>query len=83
VWVIIDRFTKMAQFIPLKTEATIVELTCMFLQEVWRLYELLSEIVSVRDACFESKLWDSLMKLLDIVLRLSTASHPQTAGQTE
>jgi hypothetical protein len=80
MWVIIDRFTKMARFIPLKTEATIEELACMFLQDVCQLYGLPSEIVSERDAHLECKFWDSLMKFIHVDLRLSNASHPQTDG---
>jgi hypothetical protein len=62
VLIIIDRFTTMAHFIPLKTEAAIEEFACMFLQEVWRLHGLPSKIVSDRDAHFESKFWDLVKK---------------------
>lgn len=83
IWVIVDRFTKMSHFIPLKTRATIEELAHIFLREIWRLHGLPEEIISDRDSRFESKFWDSLMKLLGVKLRLSTAYRPQTDGQTE
>jgi hypothetical protein len=83
MWVIIDRFTMMTHFIPVKTKATIDKLARMCLQEVWRLHELPSEIVSYRNASFDSKFLNSLMKLLDVDLKLSTTYHLQTHGQTE
>jgi hypothetical protein len=55
VWVIINRFTKMAHFISLKTKATIEVLTYRYIQEVWRLHGLQSEIVSDRDTRFDNK----------------------------
>ena len=83
IWVIIDRFTKMAHFIPLKTQLPIQDLARTFLQEIWRLHGLPEEIISDRDSRFEGCFWDSLMKLLNVDVRMSTAYHPQTDGQTE
>lgn len=86
IWVIVDRFTKMAHFIPVhfadkKTSAP--ELAKLFLREVWRLHGLPNDIVSDRDTRFTSNWWATLMQLLDIRRKLSTAFHPQTDGQTE
>jgi len=51
IWVIVDRFTKMAHFVPLKSDAKKApDLARIFLREVWRLYGLPSTIVSDRDA---------------------------------
>ena len=83
IWVIVDRFTKMAHFIPLKTDANAEELARVFVREIWRLHGLPENIVSDRDAKFTSAFWSSLMKLLDIKQRLSTSFHPETDGQTE
>ena len=66
IWVIVDRFTKMAHFIPLKTDANAEELARVFVREIWRLHGLPENIVSDRDAKFTSAFWSSLMKLPDI-----------------
>jgi transposase InsO family protein len=84
VWVIIDRFMKMAHFIPLKDgEKKATDLVKIFLKEVWRFHGLPSSIVSDRDSRFTSAFWSSLVKALDIRLKMSSPFHPQMDGQTE
>jgi len=81
--VIVDRFSKMAHFIPLRTEEHIPEFALTFVKEIWRLHGLPESIVSDRDTRFTSKFWTSLMQLLQVKLNLSTAFHPESDGQTE
>ena len=81
--VVVDRFTKMAHFTGLPTDATAKEVAHTFLREVWKLHGLPSEIVSDMDAKFSGKLWEFLCKALGIKRKMSTAYHPQTDGQTE
>jgi hypothetical protein len=84
VWVVVDRFTKMAHFIPLRNhKAGAKELAPIFAKEVWRLHGLPREVISDRDSRFTSDFWQSLMQLLDIRTKMSTAFRPQTDGQTE
>jgi hypothetical protein len=90
IWVIVDRLTKMAHFIPLRegseagaSEAPVEDRAKVFAKEVWRLHGLPSDIVSDRDTRFTSRFWQELTKHLDIKLSMSTAFHPQTDGQTE
>ena len=83
IWVIVDRFSKMAHFIPLRTEEHIKELALTFVKEIWRLHGLPESIVSDRDTRFTSKFWTSLMQLLQVKLNMSTAFYPESAGQTE
>jgi len=64
IWVIVDRFSKMAHFIPLKTEEHIKVLALAFVKEIWRLHGLPESIVSDRDTRFTSKFWTTLMQLL-------------------
>jgi len=54
-----------------------------FLQEVWNLDGLPTEIISDMDAKFSGEFWESLCKLLGIKQKMSTAYHPQKDGQTE
>ena len=84
IWVIVDRFSKMAHFIPLKAgEKSADHLARIFLKEVWRFHGLPNNIVSDRDSRFTSSFWKALMRLLGINQKMSTAYHPQTDGQTE
>jgi transposase InsO family protein len=84
LWVIIDRFTKMAHFLPLlKDGKTANDLAKIFAREVWRHHGLPSDIVSDRDSRFTSEVWKEFLRLSDIRPRMSTAFHPQTDGQTE
>jgi hypothetical protein len=83
IWVIVDRFTKMAHFVPLKKPATAENLAKVFVREIWRLHGLPTDIVSDRDSRFTSEFWQSTLTLLGIRPRMSTSFHPQTDGQTE
>ena len=84
IWVVIDLFTKMCHFIPLKTNAKkSSNLARIFLREIWKLHGLPREIVSDRDTRFTAKFWQTLTDLLKINRSMSTAFRPQTDGQTE
>ena len=83
-WVIIDRFTKMAHFVPLlKEEKKAQDLCQVFAREVWRLHGIPNDIISDRDARFTSTTWQVFLSILGIRPRMSTSFHPQTDGQTE
>ena len=84
LWVIIDRFTKMAHFLPLRREGkTADDLAIIFAREVWKHHSLLADIVSDRDSRFTSEVWKEFLRLTGIQPRMSTAFHPQTDRQTE
>jgi len=82
LWVIIDRFTKMAHFLPLR-EKMAADLAKVFAKEIWRFHGMPTDIVSDRDSRFTSEVWKEFLALLKIRPRMSTAFHPQTDGQTE
>ena len=82
IWVIVDRSSKMAHFIPLKTEEHIKELALIFLKEISHLDGLPETIISDRDTRLTSKFWMSLIQLLQVQLNVSTAFHPETDPQT-
>lgn len=84
IWVIVDPFTKMAHFIPLKVEGKKTDdLIKIFAKEYWRLHGVPLDIISDRDSRFTAHLWKDFLKLVGIKSRMSTAFHPQTDGQTE
>jgi hypothetical protein len=83
IWVIVDRLTKSAHFIPIKKTFSLEKLAKLYIQEIVSLHGVPLRIVSDRDARFVSRFWQSLQKALGTKLDFSTAYHPQTDGQTE
>jgi len=84
LWVIINRFTNVAHFLPLRTEGKrAADLAVIFAREVWKYHSLPADIVSDRDSRFTSETWKEFLRLLGIRPRMSTTFHPQTDGQTE
>ena len=83
IMVIVDRFTKMAHFIPLRMLPTAQITADIFFREIFRLHGLPEEIISDRGTQFASEFWQRLCSLLGIDHKLSSAHHPQTDGQTE
>ena len=84
VWVIVDRFTKIAHFVLVKDgQKTAEGCAKLFLENIWKLHGLPSSIISDRDPVFTSKFWAELIGRLDVRLRKSTAFHSQTDGNTE
>ena len=67
LWVDIDRFTKMAHFIPLKENAkTAAYLARRFVKDIWGLLGLPREIVSDRDSRFTSSTWKEFLNVMGI-----------------
>jgi hypothetical protein len=83
VWVIVDRLTKVAHFVPVKTRYTTEKLAEMYVEHILRLHGTPRSIVSDRGPQFVSKFWQSFHKLMCTTLNYRTAFHPQTDGQTE
>jgi hypothetical protein len=84
LWVIVDRFTKMAHFISLPNDGkTAKDLVVIFAREVWKHHGLPTDIVSDRESRFTSEAWKEFLHLRGIHPRMSTAFHRQTDGQTE
>jgi len=84
LWVVVDRFTKIAHFLPLPKEGkTAADLAVIFAREIWKYHGLPTDIVSDRDSRFTSETWKGFLQLSGIRPPMSTAFHPQTDGQTE
>ena len=76
VWVIVDRLTKSAHFIPLRVGCTMEKLARLYVREIVRLHGVPKEIISDRDSRFVSHFWQSLHVTLGAQLKFSTAFHP-------
>ena len=83
IWVIVDRVTKSANFAYIKTGMSLARLAEIYIEQIVRLHGIPSSIASDRDPRFTSKFWESLQAVLGTKIRLSSAYHPQTDGQTE
>ncbi len=83
IWVVVDRFTKMAHFVPCREAMHASDLANLFIQHIFAQHGLPEEIISDRGSLFTSSFIKSLCQLAKVDQRLSTAYHPQTDGQTE
>lgn len=77
IWVIIDRLTKNAHFIPVKASRTAMKLANTYVKDVGRLHGILRSIVIDRDPLFTSRFSKSLKITLGTELNLSTTYHLQ------
>nr|GFB53711.1 reverse transcriptase domain-containing protein [Tanacetum cinerariifolium] len=83
IWVIVDRLTKSAHFLPMREDDTLDKLTRQYLKEVVSRHGVPVSIISDRDGRFTLNFWRSLNKALGTRLDMSTAYHPETDGQSE
>lgn len=83
IWVVVDRLTKVAHFIPVKTTYTSNALADLYMARIVCLHGVPKRIVLDRGSQFTSRFWQSLHEALGTKLNFSTAYHPQTDGQTE
>ncbi|GKA95027.1 putative reverse transcriptase domain-containing protein [Tanacetum coccineum] len=83
IWVIVDRLTKSAHFIPTRETDSMETLTRLYIKEIVSRHGVPISIISDRDSHFTSRFWKSLQNALGTQLDMSTAYHPETDGQSE
>ena len=82
IMVVVDRFSKYAHFLPLTHPFTAKLVADKFVEGIVKLHGMPISIISDRDPIFVSKFWQEFFKLPGSKLKLSSAYHPQTDGQT-
>jgi hypothetical protein len=80
---VVDCFSKYAHFIPLGHPYTAASVARSFFDGIIQLHGFPLSIVSDRDPIFTGNVWRDLFGLASVKLRMSTAFHPQTDGQSE
>ncbi|GJU75563.1 reverse transcriptase domain-containing protein [Tanacetum coccineum] len=83
IWVIVDRLTKSAYFLPMCEDYKMERLARLYLNEIVARHGVPISIISDRDSRFTSRFWQSMQEALGTRLDISTAYHPQTDGQSE
>ncbi|KAD7478106.1 hypothetical protein E3N88_01242 [Mikania micrantha] len=83
IWVIVDRLTKSAHFLPIRETYTSEKLSELFVKEIITRHGVPVSIVSDRDTRFVSRFWKRFHESMGTRLNISTAYHPQTDGQSE
>nr|GFA13388.1 retrotransposable element Tf2 [Tanacetum cinerariifolium] len=83
IWVVVDRLTKSAHFLPIRKDFSISRMADIFQQEIVRLHGTPAAIVSDRDPRFTSRFLKGLQSAWGTRLKFSLTFHPKTNGQTE
>ena len=80
VWVIVEKLTKLAHFIPVRMDYSMDRLAELYVEEIVRLHGVPLSIVSNRDLCFTLRFWKELQSALGTKLNFSITFHPQIDG---
>ncbi|GJY81255.1 putative reverse transcriptase domain-containing protein, partial [Tanacetum coccineum] len=83
IWVIVDRLTKSAHFIPTRATDSMETLTRLYIKEIVSRHGVPISISSDHDSHFTSRFWQSLQNALGTQLHMSTTYHPKIDGQSE
>ena len=83
IWVIVDRLTKSAYFIPVSVHRTVDKLAQFYIREIVHLHRTSVSSVLDWDSLFVAEFWESFQRATGTQLDVSTAYHPQSDWQTE
>ena len=83
IFVVIDRFSKVAHFLPIKEIISASQLADLYVSRIFSLHSIPLEISLDCGSLFTSRFWDSFQEAMGTHLSFSTAYHPQSQGQVE
>jgi hypothetical protein len=83
IWVIVDRLTKSAHFIPIAMTYRVGQYAELYISHIVRYHSISKTIISDRGSIFVALFWEQLHECLGIHLTRSSSYHPQTDGQME
>ncbi|GJS03169.1 putative reverse transcriptase domain-containing protein [Tanacetum coccineum] len=83
IWVIVDRLTKSAYFIPTRETYSMETLARLYIKEIVFRHGVPISIISDHDSHFTARFWKSLQNALGTQLDMSTTYHPETDGQSK
>nr|GEW33494.1 reverse transcriptase domain-containing protein [Tanacetum cinerariifolium] len=83
IWVIVDRLTKSAHFIPTRETDSMETLIRLYIKEIVSRHGAPISIISDHDGHFTSRFWQSMQDALVTQLDMSTVYHPETNEQSE
>ena len=80
VWVMVERLTKSAHFLPVRTDYSLDKLAELYISEIVQLHGIPISIISDRDSRFTSRFWGKLQEALGTRLNFNITFHPKTDG---
>ncbi|GKB48193.1 putative reverse transcriptase domain-containing protein [Tanacetum coccineum] len=83
IWVIVDRLTKSAHFLPIRENDPLDKLARLYMNRIVARHWIPASIIYDRDGRFTSNFWKSFQKALGTNISMSTAYHPETNGQSK
>ncbi|GKD93615.1 putative reverse transcriptase domain-containing protein [Tanacetum coccineum] len=83
IWVIVDRLTKSAHFLPIRENDPLDKLARLYLNRIVARHGIPVSVICDRDGRFTSNFWKSFQKALGTDISMSTTHHPETDGQSE
>ena len=83
ILVVVDRLTKSAHFLPVKTDYPFEKLVEVCIEEIFWLHGIPISIILERDLRFTSRFWGKLQEALATWLNFSMAFHLQTDRQSK
>nr|GEV48495.1 putative reverse transcriptase domain-containing protein [Tanacetum cinerariifolium] len=83
IWMIVDRLTNSAHFLPIRENDPLDKLARLYLNRILARHGIPVSIICDRDGRLTSNFWRSFQKSLGTDISMSTAYHPETDGQSE
>ncbi|GJR91599.1 putative reverse transcriptase domain-containing protein [Tanacetum coccineum] len=83
IWVILDRLTKSAHFLPIRENDPLDKLARLYLNRIVARHGIPMSIICDHDGRFTSNFCKSFQKALGTDISMSIAYHPETDGQGE